>query len=65
MALLISQLIEPVTQVEPISQHIGTFTSPVRLPVVLNILIGVGAVAASMERALRLRFGWLLDGKSG
>lgn len=65
LALLISQLIETVTQVEPVAQRIGTFTSPIDLPVWLNITIGAGAAAASMERALRLRYSWLLDGGAG
>jgi hypothetical protein len=65
LVLLISQLIGPVTQVEPIAQRIGTFTSPITLPAWLNITLGAGTLAASTERALRLRYRWLLDGGAG
>lgn len=65
LALLCSQLVEPLTEVEPIARRIGTFTSPVRLPTWLNFVIGLGAAAASTERALRLRYHWLLDGGVG
>lgn len=65
LALLLTQLVEPVTEVEPIARRIGTFTSPVRLPTWLNIVIGFGTAAASTERALRLRYHWLLDGGVG
>jgi hypothetical protein len=37
------------------------FTSPVHLPGWLNFGLGLGAAAASTERALRLRHNWLLD----
>ena len=65
LALLICQLAEIVTQVEPVAQRFGAFTSPVDLPVWLNIAIGAAAATASMERALRLRYNWLLDGGAG
>ncbi|BCL31386.1 hypothetical protein ACFFS2_07440 [Streptomyces aurantiacus] len=63
--LLISQLIGTLTQVEPVARSIGTFTSPVDLPAWLNTAVGLGAVVASTERALRLRYNWLLDGGAG
>ncbi|MFC4563636.1 hypothetical protein ACFO4E_17355 [Nocardiopsis mangrovi] len=59
--LLIPQLIEVVFQVPPVTQRFGAFTSPVTLPVWLNIALTLGAAAASTERALRLRYNWLLD----
>ncbi|MFF1695408.1 hypothetical protein ACFVXC_17510 [Streptomyces sp. NPDC058257] len=65
LALLLCQLVEPVTEVEPIARRVGTFTSPVTPPTWLNILIGLGAATASTERALRLRYHWLLDGGVG
>ncbi|MFJ5222556.1 hypothetical protein [Streptomyces sp. NPDC088400] len=65
LALLISQLIEQLTQVPVVSQHIGTFTSPIHLPAWLNITMGVGTLVASTERALRLRYSRLLDGGAG
>ncbi|MFS8203098.1 hypothetical protein ACLVWQ_30970 [Streptomyces sp. CWNU-52B] len=65
LALLISQLAGQLTQVEPIARHVGTFTSPVHLSAWLNTAVGVGAAVASTERALRLRYSWLLDGAAG
>ncbi|MEU6768040.1 hypothetical protein ABZ916_36725 [Streptomyces sp. NPDC046853] len=65
LALLLSQLLATVTEVEPVAQRIGTFTAPVRLPGWLNFLVGFTAAAASTERALRLRYHWLLDGGVG
>lgn len=65
LALLFSQLIEPVTEIESIARSVGTFTSPVRLPGWANITIGLCAALASTERALRLRYHWLLDGGVG
>ncbi|MGW0903276.1 hypothetical protein [Streptomyces sp. NPDC002853] len=65
LALLCVHLVEPLTEVEPIARRVGTFTSPVHLPTWLNIAIGVGTAAASTERALRLRYHWLLDGGVG
>lgn len=65
LALLVSQLIEPVTHVPPIAQHIGTFTSPVDLPAWLNVVVVLGTATAGTERALRLRYNWLLDGGAG
>jgi len=59
--LLVPQLLEAVFQVPPVAQRFGTFTSPVQLPVWLNTALALGAAAASTERALRLRYNWLLD----
>ncbi|MBR8744606.1 hypothetical protein [Nocardiopsis sp. MG754419] len=59
--LLIPQLIEVATHLPPVSSRFGTFTSPVRLPAALNAALAFGAAIASVERALRLRYNWLLD----
>jgi len=61
VGLNLLQIIEPLSQIPPIAENLSTFTSPVRLPIWLNIALGVGAALASMERALRLRYHWLLD----
>ncbi len=61
LALLIPQLIEVISGVPPITDRIGTFTSPIQLPAWLNLTLTVGAAVASTERALRLRYNWLLD----
>ena len=56
------QLLEPVLQIPPIEEHVGHFESPLRLPLWLNVALGLGAGLASTERALRLKFRWWLDG---
>ncbi|MGW4798552.1 hypothetical protein ACWEPC_39655 [Nonomuraea sp. NPDC004297] len=45
----------------PIAENLGTFASPIHLPRWLNISLAFGAALASTERALRLRYHWLLD----
>lgn len=62
LVLAVPQLVETVTQFPPIAERIGSFASPFRLPAWLNVSLGVAAVAASTERALRLRYNRILDG---
>jgi hypothetical protein len=62
VGLNVLQLIEPISRVPAIAGHLGTFTSPIRLPLWLNLTLALGAALASMERGLRLRYHWLLDG---
>lgn len=59
--LLVPQLVEVAFELPPVAERFGTFTSPVHLPVWLNTALALGAAAASTERALRLRYNWLLD----
>ncbi|MFD6098204.1 hypothetical protein ACFVWN_26605 [Nocardiopsis flavescens] len=61
VGLNLVQIAEPLSQIPPIAENLGTFTSPVRLPFWLNFTLAVGAALASTERALRLRYHWLLD----
>lgn len=61
VGLNLLQLAGPLSQIPPVMERIGTFEPPVRLPVWLNISLGAGAVLASMERALRLRYSAFLD----
>ncbi|MEW2401039.1 hypothetical protein [Streptomyces sp. NPDC046862] len=66
LVLLILQLAEQITRApEGVAQYVGTFTSPVDLPAWGNVVVGLCTVAASTERALRLRYHWLLDGGAG
>ncbi|MBO3675460.1 hypothetical protein [Streptomyces sp. NEAU-YJ-81] len=66
LVLLILQLTEQVTRApEGVAQYVGTFTSPIDLPAWGNVVLGFCTVAASTERALRLRYHWLLDGGAG
>ncbi|MBM2615947.1 hypothetical protein JIG36_10300 [Actinoplanes sp. LDG1-06] len=62
LALLALQLAESITRIPPVAERFGTFTSPVDLPLWLNVTLGVVAAAASTERALRLRYSTILDG---
>lgn len=65
LLLVIPQIVEPLSEVPPVAERFGTFTSPVRLPTWLNITVVVTSLAASTERALRLRYSRLLDGAAG
>lgn len=61
VGLNLLQILEPISRVPPIAENIGVFESPIHLPLWLNIALGVAAALASTERALRLRYNWLLD----
>ncbi len=66
LVLLVLQLAEQVTRApEGVAQYVGTFTSPIDLSAWGNAVVGLVTVAASTERALRLRYNWLLDGGAG
>ncbi|MDV8071431.1 hypothetical protein R4P64_33505 [Rhodococcus sp. IEGM 1366] len=54
-------IVESVSQIPPIAESIGVISVPLDLPVWLTIALTVGAAAGSTERALRLRYHWLLD----
>lgn len=60
--LLIPQIIEPISEIPPIADNIGTFTSPIQLSFWPNVIVTLVFIAASTERALRLRYRWWLDG---
>ncbi len=55
----IPQIIEALSQIPLVADSIGTFTSPIRLPLHINLLIGLAAVIGSTERALRMRSSWI------
>jgi hypothetical protein len=55
------QLLEPILGIPPIVEQFGRFESPIHLPLWLNVALGAAAGLASTERALRLRYNWLLD----
>jgi hypothetical protein len=61
VGLNLLQIIEPISRIPPIAESVGIFESPIHLPLWLNITLGLGAALASTERALRLRYHWLLD----
>lgn len=59
------QLVEPISRIPPIAAAVGIVESPLRLPLWLTITLGFGAAAGAVERAMRLRYHWLLDGGAG
>lgn len=62
LLLGIPQIAEQVSSIPPVADRFGTVTSPITLPVWLNVSLFVATLVASTERALRLRNHWLLDG---
>ncbi|MBG6238271.1 hypothetical protein IWX78_001226 [Mycetocola sp. CAN_C7] len=59
LSVTVPQIIESISHIPPIAESIGTFTSPVRLPLQVNLLIGLAAVIGRTERALRMRSSWI------
>lgn len=59
------QAAEPISQVPQIAASIGSFESPVELPLWLNLCLGFGAAVGAIERALRMQYHWLLDSGAG
>lgn len=62
LVLGLPQIVEQISSIPPVAERVGMFDSPVALPAWFNIGLTVAALLASTERALRLRYHWLLDG---
>ncbi|NWJ74318.1 hypothetical protein HX744_27990 [Pseudonocardia sp. ICBG1122] len=62
LGLNLLQAWEPISRIPPIADRIGVFVSPIALPLWLNVALVLAAALGSVERALRLRHHWLLDG---
>lgn len=62
LVLGIPQIVEQVTLIPWVADNVGSFVSPIRLPAWLNTALLIASLVASTERALRLRYNWLLDG---
>ena len=62
VVLGVPQLVEEVSRIPWIADNLGVFVSPVHLPAWFNVSLFVATLVASTERALRLRYHWLLDG---
>ncbi|MGO1266712.1 MAG: hypothetical protein ACTMIY_08785, partial [Microbacterium gubbeenense] len=62
LVLGVPQIVEDITRIPPVADAIGTFVSPIRLSFGVNIALLLSTLAASTERALRLRYSWILDG---
>lgn len=61
LSLNLLQLAEPVSRISAIADTFGIFESPVHLPLWLNLSIGIAAALGATERALTMRYHWLLD----
>lgn len=61
VALLVQEIAVPILQIPPIAARIGHVEPLLRLPLWLTVGLGLAAAIASTERALRLRYHWLLD----
>ncbi|MFD4789692.1 hypothetical protein ACFWN1_22055 [Streptomyces sp. NPDC058459] len=59
--LLVQQLVVPLSAIPPVAERFGHIEPLVSLPTWLNIALGAAAALASTERALRLRYHWILD----
>ncbi|OZM71242.1 hypothetical protein CFN78_20800 [Amycolatopsis antarctica] len=53
--------VETVTRIPVVAEHLGTFVSPIRLPTWANVTMVVAGILSAVERALRLRYHWLID----
>lgn len=62
LVLGVPQIVEDITRIPPVADAVGTFVSPFRLPAWANISLVVAGLVASTERALRMRYNWILDG---
>lgn len=61
LAGTLSAVAEQITRVEVVAQHVGTFTSPIRLPVWATTVLAVAGALAAVDRALRLKSTWMAD----
>ncbi|WP_053070472.1 hypothetical protein [Alkalihalobacillus pseudalcaliphilus] len=59
--LSLPQLIELLSQIPWVSEHIGQFESPIQLPATVNTTLLIGGFIAGVERTLMLRSHWLID----
>ncbi|WP_018653169.1 hypothetical protein [Actinomadura flavalba] len=62
LALIIPQIVEPLSRIPPVAERVGTFTSPFDVPGWLNAVLALLASMGGVERATRLRFNAFLDG---
>jgi hypothetical protein len=65
LAVLAGQLVEHITALPAVAEHVGALTSPVHPSVGGNIVLTLVTLSAGTERALRLRYNRLLDGTAG
>jgi hypothetical protein len=61
LAVTLSPVAEQITRIQVVAEHVGTFTSPVRLPLWATIALAVAGALAATDRALRLKSTWMAD----
>ncbi|WP_106816338.1 hypothetical protein [Microbacterium timonense] len=61
LSVTVPQLLQTLSEAPFIADSIGTFQSPINLPIAANVAIGFAAVVGSAERATRMRSSWLDD----
>ena len=62
LVLAVPQLVEQITNFPFVAESVGAFSSPFHLPTWANLSLVAASLAASTERALRLRYNRILDG---
>ncbi|WP_237572452.1 hypothetical protein [Mycolicibacterium lacusdiani] len=65
LGLNMLQAAEPISDIPFVADTFGSFDSPLHLPVWLNLAFGFGAAVGATERAMQMRYHWLLDSGAG
>ncbi len=52
LALGLPQIVEQISEIPWVAEHIGTFTSPITLSIWMNFALGLATAFAAIERAL-------------
>jgi hypothetical protein len=65
VGLNILQAAEPISEIPFFADIFGSFESPLHLSVSLNLALGLGAAVGAVERAMLMRYHWLLDSGAG
>ncbi|PYZ96374.1 hypothetical protein CR205_11655 [Alteribacter lacisalsi] len=65
LILGLPQVIEVLSEIPWIVENIGTFVSPITLPVWVNTAMILSGILAGIERTLMLRSHWLIDMETG
>lgn len=61
LAVTLSVAAEQITRIEVVAAHLGTFTSPIHLPVWAKFALPAAGALAATDRALRLKSTWMAD----
>jgi hypothetical protein len=59
LAVTLSVTVEGITRIPVVAEHVGAFTSPIRLPGWTKVALPVAGFVAALERSLMLRNQWL------